>query len=146
MAIFLAGVERESEALTVLEPVAEKARTASMANLQRRLWIAVQGRRADALAQQGRQAEARQVLASAAQAIGNDAALALEVAGACVQAGEPACAKSLLERFSAPPANPSLDWRIGQARLLNRMQADSELRALLGRIEALGPKTPAQAR
>lgn len=146
MAIFLAGVERESEALTVLEPVAEKARTASMANLQRRLWIAVQGRRADALAQQGRQAEARQVLASAAQAIGNDAALALEVAGACVQAGEPACAKSLLERFSAPPANPSLDWRIGQARLLNRMQADSELRALLGSIDSLGPKTPAQAR
>ena len=146
MAIFLAGVEREPEALSVLEPVGEKARTASMANLQRRLWVTVQGRRADALARQGRQAEARQVLASAQQAIGNDATLALEIAGACVQAGEPACAKSLLERFAAPPANPSLDWRIGQARLLNRMQADAQLRALLARIEALGPKTPAQAR
>jgi tetratricopeptide (TPR) repeat protein len=146
MAIFLAGVEREPEALAVLEPVGEKARTASMANLQRRLWVAVQGKRADAFARLGRQAEARQVLASAQQAIGNDAALALEVAGACVQAGEPAAAKSLLERFAAPPANPSLDWRIGQARLLDRMQADAELRALLARIGTLGPTTPEQAR
>ena len=145
-AIFLAGVGREPEALSVLEPVGKQARTASMTNLQRRLWVAVQGRRAEALAKQGKRDEARQVLAAAQQAIGSDADLALEVAGACVRSGEPEAAKSLLERFAAPPASPSLDWRIGQARLLDRMQADAQLRALLETIGAMGPGTDAQAR
>lgn len=145
-ALYLSGVDRESQALAVLEPVAEAGRTAGMTSLQRRLWVSVQGRRAEALARQGRSAESARLLAAAERAVGDDAELALEIASAHVQIGDFAAARALLDRLSAPPAQPPLDWRIGQARLLNRMQADAELGALLENLAPAGPKTPAQER
>ena len=143
-ALFLSSVGREAEALANLERVREADRTAGMARLQRRLWVSVQGERALAFAKNGRPAQAAQVLSSAQQAIGGDADLALDVAGAYVQTGDFRAARNLLDRFAAPPAQPSLDWRVGQARLLNRMGADAELRALLVGMAALGPMTPEQ--
>lgn len=79
-ALFLSGIGREDEAMAALEAVPPAQRSASMTSLQRRLWVTVQGGRAEALAASGRAAEAKQVLASMNAAIGNDRDLALEVA------------------------------------------------------------------
>jgi tetratricopeptide (TPR) repeat protein len=97
-----------------------------------------------ALAKSGRQPEAAQILATARDAIGNDADLALDVAGAYVQIGDPGAARSLLERFAQPPSQPTLEWQIGQARILDRMGADAPLREALDRMASLGPATPEQ--
>jgi tetratricopeptide (TPR) repeat protein len=108
-ALFLSGIERESQALEVLEGVAAGERTAGMTRLQRRLWITVQGRRAVAYAAAGEAGHADAVMASMNDAIGGDRGLAIEV-----------------------------------ARVLDRMGADAQLRALLDRIATLGAATPEQ--
>ena len=79
-ALFLSGAGHESEALVALESVPGADRSAAIAGLQRRLWVTVQGRRAEALANSGDTREAEAILAAIQAAIGDDRALALEVA------------------------------------------------------------------
>ena len=109
LALFLSGVDLESEALATLERVGEAGRTPGMARLQRRLWVSVQGQRATALARSGRRGEAGKVLAAAGDAIGNDGELGLDVAGAFVRIGDAGAARSLLDRFAAATPPPSLE-------------------------------------
>ncbi|MGE0355654.1 MAG: cellulose synthase subunit BcsC-related outer membrane protein [Burkholderiales bacterium] len=144
LALFLSGVDREPEALAALERADPASRSAAMTRLQHRLWASVQGRRAAALAQGGDGEAAARILASAREAVGEDADFALEVAGAHAAAGDFDGARALLARFAAGPAQDALPWRLGQARLLDRMDADAPLREALDRIAALGPGTKAQ--
>lgn len=144
LALYLSGIDRDSEALATLERIPRAARSPGMTGLQRRLWFSVQSQRAAAMSKAGRPDDARRVLASARDAAGDDAELALVVAGAYVTIGDPAAARGVLARFSAPPARPTLDWRIGEARLLDRMAADAELRASLDAIAAAGAATREQ--
>ena len=62
-AIYLSSIGRDSDALATLEAIAPGARTEAMARMQRRTWIAVQGRRVEAFAQGGDAAAAERVVA-----------------------------------------------------------------------------------
>lgn len=96
-ALFLSGIGRDGEALVVLEAIPAADRSANVTRLQRRLWTAVQGRRAVALAQLDRRAEAERLLRSARESVGDDRELQLEIA-------------RVLDRIGAdPPLRESLD-------------------------------------
>ena len=79
-ALFLSGAEHESEALAVLESVPAGERTSGMTQLQRRLWVEVQGQRAKAYAKSAEPQKADAVLASMKEAIGSDRDLTTYVA------------------------------------------------------------------
>ncbi|HEX5129949.1 MAG TPA: cellulose synthase subunit BcsC-related outer membrane protein, partial [Usitatibacter sp.] len=98
-ALYLASIGREGEAMASLEAIPSAKRTANMASLQRRLWVAIQGSRAEALAAAGRDAEAGQVLGTMKAAIGTDRDLALEVARSLARMRSDAELRSLLDRI-----------------------------------------------
>ena len=100
-ALFLSGIGREGEAMAALEAIPAAQRSASMTQLQRRLWVAVQGSRAEALALSGRNAESKQVLASMQAAIESDRDLAIEVARTLARLRADAELRALLTRIAA---------------------------------------------
>jgi tetratricopeptide (TPR) repeat protein len=72
-AIYLSGVERDAEAMRMLEAIAPGERSANMTRMQRRLWLSIQGTRAAALAERGEREEAARVVALARETFGSAA-------------------------------------------------------------------------
>ncbi len=131
LALFLSGADRESEALASLERVPVAERTAGMTRLQRRLWVTVQGQRAEALAKAGRSDDARRVLASARAAAGSDPELATTVANACLRTGDVEGARSVLEVLaSAGTRSREQEEAIAGLRLSLAMREAGDLREL----------------
>jgi tetratricopeptide (TPR) repeat protein len=72
-AIYLSSIGRESDALVTLEAITPAARTEAMTRMQRRTWIAVQGRRAEGLAQGGDRTAADRVVADVRDSVSQGA-------------------------------------------------------------------------
>lgn len=122
-AISLSAMDRESEALGVLETIPAAERSANMTRLQRRLWISVQGRRATTLAAQGERREAERILAAAQEASGNDRELAIEVARALNRIESDPALRALLDRIAGMgPASPEDEAAISAMRRSEAMR------------------------
>lgn len=136
--------ERPLQALATLDRVAATERDVKLTALQRRLWVGVRIRRAQQLALDRQPAAARTLLESAATAIGNDAALAPQVADALVVLGARDVARILFDRVeAAQPQGP--DWYLRRAEIVARFADAAELDRALDQAASHGPLTPADA-
>lgn len=116
-ALVLSSMERETEAMGVLEMIPPAERSANMTRLQHRLWISVQGQRAAALAAGGDRREAERVLARAQAAAGDDREAAIEVARALNRVEADAALREQLDRIAAmKPADPADEATIASLR------------------------------
>ncbi|HEX5392044.1 MAG TPA: cellulose synthase subunit BcsC-related outer membrane protein [Rhodocyclaceae bacterium] len=105
-ALYLSGLDRDTAALAVLEPVEPAARNGNVAQLQRRLWIQVQTDRALARAARGRRQHAVGLMDEAERAV-QDSEQAQIVARGWRRLGEPARGRALLERRLALHKEPA---------------------------------------
>lgn len=96
-ALYLSGLDRDRDALAVLEPVEPAARNGNVAQLQRRLWIQVQTDRALARAERGRRQHAMTLMGEAEKAVQNSEQASI-VARAWRRMGEPLRGRAVLER------------------------------------------------
>ncbi|MBC8024072.1 MAG: BCSC C-terminal domain-containing protein [Burkholderiales bacterium] len=101
MALFLSSIDREAEALSLLDGIAAAKRSEGMTRLQRRLWVSTQGREAAALARRGQGPESERIVASMHEAIGADVDVALEVARSFDRMERNADARAVLDRVAA---------------------------------------------
>ena len=145
-ALFLSSIGQESEALGVLEAIPAADRSASMTRLQRRLWMSVQGRRAEALAQAGQQAEADQVIATMQGAIGSDRDMAIQAGNALERMKAEAELRKLLDRVGTMgQATPEQAEAFAELELGMALRRSEALRAANQPAEALGALPPASA-
>lgn len=135
-ALFLAGQDDADDALLQLEKIPPAARTASMLRLYRKMVIQSQIQQSAALYRVGNRTDAQAILERAGSDAGDDPEFANSVANAWIERGDPSRAvdvmRSLLARKSPPPAA----LRLRYALLLNRVEQDEELSALLEQLAA----------
>ena len=145
-ALFLSSIGEEGDALGVLEAVPAAERSANMTRLQRRLWMSVQGRRAEALAQAGRRAEADAAIAQMLEAIGEDREMAIAAGRALQRMQAEAELARLIERARAMgPATPEQAEALGELELGIALRRSEALRAAGKPAEALAALPAATA-
>ncbi|MBZ0091346.1 MAG: BCSC C-terminal domain-containing protein [Sulfuricellaceae bacterium] len=145
LALYQSGQDENRPALATLERVAEAERTVKMTDLQRDLWLRVEGQRAKALAQAGQLVAARRILTHAEESVAGDAELSTEVALEWADLGDTQRARSLLDRLAGTTPLPA-SWHLRHAAFLNRIRAEPELQAELGKIAAAGKLSAEDAR
>jgi tetratricopeptide (TPR) repeat protein len=145
-ALFLSSIAEEGAALEVLEAIPAADRSANMTRLQRRLWMSVQGGRADALARAGRKPESDAVIASMLEAIGNDRDMAIEAGRALQRMQAEAELRALLDRVGAMgPATPEQAEAVAELELGMALRRSEALRAAGKPAEALAALPPQSA-
>lgn len=141
LALVLSQADRDSAALTTLERIAPPERTAEHTRMQRRLWVAVQIRRAEVLRSAGDPAGAAHILAVAESAVAGDPDRSLSVASAWLDAGETERARATLEAIRLDSSAPAA-MRLRHAQLLARAGVRDGLSELLDEIAAAPDLTP----
>lgn len=105
-ALYLSGLDRDTAALAVLEPVEAAARNGNVAQLQRRLWIQVRADQALDRAARGRRHQAVALMGEAEKAV-QDSEQAQIVARGWRRMGEPQRGRALLEKRLALHKEPA---------------------------------------
>lgn len=136
LALYQSGQDDDLPALATLERIDQAERTANMTELQRRLWVRVEGQRAMMLAKAGQPEKARQVLTHAETSVAGDAQLSTSVALEWADLGDTAHARALFERIKAGSAALPVSWHLRYAAFLNRSRAELELQAELDKISS----------
>ncbi|CAN5260593.1 hypothetical protein BH10PSE18_BH10PSE18_05060 [soil metagenome] len=131
--------------LQYLERVPAGSRTREMSQLQRRLWAVGQAQQAQALARQGQNGAARNVLAQTESLLGNDMPTEIwgQLANAYADIGDTPRALAMSRQLLTRNPNPPISDRLLYASILMKTQQDIELAAVLRQLQA-SPMTPAQ--
>jgi tetratricopeptide (TPR) repeat protein len=140
LALLLSHADQDSAALSTLERIAPAERTEEHARMQRRLWVAVQVRRAELLRSAGDPEGAAKTLAAAESAVAGDAERSLSIASAWLDAGDVERARAVLETIRLEPSAPAAT-HLRYARLLARAGVRDDIATLLDEIAAASDLT-----
>ncbi len=141
-ALMSAEAKEWALALSMLERIPVNARTRSMSELQRRLWVQAQVANATALVQTGHGPQAAALLDQAQVAAGNDGELLAVVAQGMLDLGDEARSMALMRNLLAQTPQPDVGLLVQYAGLLLKTRQDVELAAQLRRIYAMPLSAP----
>lgn len=135
-ALFAAAQEDWRTVLQLLERVPGNARNTDLANLHKRAWIHEQSKRALALAGQGQQQQAEQLLSELRGVAGRDTELLGVVASAYADVGQPTVATELLRQSIVGSVAPSPGLWLQYAAVLLKTGQDAELAGILQQLSS----------
>lgn len=124
-----------SAALSTLEQIPMANRTREMAALHQRSWVHVQAQRARALAQEGYQQEALQLLTQIEPYGQESPELLGTIAMAYTDSGNSAKALSMIRQIMARTARPDVGMRLQYASILLSTGQDIELAGVLRQLQ-----------
>ena len=142
-ALLSAETQDWSGALATLERVPTANRTRDIAALYKRVWVHVQAASASALASQGRNQEALNLLAQAEPFAGTDPELLGTLALAYTDAGDSNRAMATIRQLLARSARPEPGLRLQYAAILLKTRQDVELAGILRQLQGM-PMTAQQ--
>lgn len=135
-ALFAAAQEDWRTVLQLLERVPGNARNTDLANLHKRAWIHEQSKRALALAGQGQQQQAEQLLSELRGVAGRDTELLGVVASAYADVGQPTVATELLRQSIVGSVAPPPGLWLQYAAVLLKTGQDAELAGILQQLSS----------
>lgn len=135
-ALFAAAQEDWRTVLQLLERVPGNERNTDLANLHKQAWVHEQSKRALALAGQGQQQQAEQLLSELRGVAGRDTDLLGVIASAYADVGQPAVATELLRQAIVGSVAPPPGLWLQYAAVLLKTGQDAELAGILQQLSS----------
>lgn len=134
-ALLSAEMQDWPNALTTLDQIPMANRTREMAALHQRAWVHAQAQRARALAQEGYQQEALQLLTQIEPYGQENPELLGTIAMAYTESGNSAKALAMIRQIMARTARPEVGMRLQYAAILLSTEQDIELAGVLRQLQ-----------
>ncbi len=134
-ALFLTSIDKPDDALVLLDMIPASDRSASVLGLRQKAIVTSKIERALALHGSGLPLDALGILNSAEADAGTDPELVGDVARAWISIGDGPRALAFMRAARAQESPPAVAMDLSYGSILNRLEQDIELAALLARLE-----------